>query len=165
MKFHLSLGKGSRSWPVPLASCPHVRSSSEDCNQCQSSPSLPTSLLCHAAPVLLHLTPTWSFVTCHVCICRNTSHLGSFVRNQLSYNLDLASMLRKLLNNREVSSFASFLETRGTLCFPLFFYPISSHHLLWMGSQCWVGGGLMQWAKCRRCANGDCLKSWRAQIY
>lgn len=98
-EFHLSLCKGSRSWSVPLASCPHVRSSSVDYNQCQSSPSLPTLLLCHAAPDSLHLTPTWSSVTFHISICRSTSHLGSFARNQLSCNLDLPSMLRKLPNN------------------------------------------------------------------
>ena len=77
-EFHLSLCKGSRSWSVPLASCPHVRSSSVDYNQCQSSPSLPTLLLWHAAPDSLHLTPTWSSVTFHISICRSTSHLGSF---------------------------------------------------------------------------------------
>ena len=77
--FHLSLGKGSRSWPVPLASCPHVRSSSVDYNQYQSSPSLPTSLLCHAVSMSLHLKPTWSSVACYVSMCHSTSLLSSFI--------------------------------------------------------------------------------------
>lgn len=60
-------------------------------------------------------------VTCHVsAMCRGTSHLSNFARNQLSRNLDPPSMLRMLLlNNIEVPSFASFLKTRGILSFLL----------------------------------------------
>ena len=47
----------------------------------------------------------------------------------------------------------------------LFCYPISGHHFLWMEPQCWVRIGLVQWAKCTRCANDGSLKSQKARSY